>query len=331
MAELPRPESPAPQPPRHEEEKIEASETKASMLSNLIAIIGVIILVVVIVWGLVHLAGLSKSFFSSLFPASAPTITVTAPANVTSGDQFTVSWKYSPKESGTYAILYQCNDDLRFETPSASGSMQSIPCGATFLLNSSEANALMLTPTLSNTSSVSVPFTVLYLPSATSSMQAQGGTSITVTPAANTQKPVTTPTVSVSKPHPAGPADLSVRIVSLTMAGSTGIAVFDISNVGSGYSGAYTFTATLPTSSYSPSYYGAPQQEQSYIYNSSAQKTLGPGDHIVSTLTFTQAVPGGIFSVTVDPSNSVNDENRINNYAYQTLGGYNQPQPYYTY
>ena len=60
---------------------------------------------------------------------------------------------------------------------------------------------------------------------------------------------------------------------------------------------------------------------------SPAQATLSSGSRIVNTLRFTQTNPGGgMFSVTVDPSNTVRDSNRSNNNASQFANA-----PYDTY
>jgi len=174
------------------------------------------------------------------------------------------------------------------------------------------------------------PFTMLFLPLATSSLQAQGTATIVVNPKASAEQVKTvTPVAPAPVSRSSGPADLMVRIISVSSdASGMASAAFDISNVGSGYSGGYYFTAQLPTAAYGQTYYGTPSQG-TYTYTSPAQSSLGPGDHIVNTLRFSQAQSSGIFSVTVDPSNTVTDSNRTNNYAYQSLGTYYQAQPYY--
>lgn len=341
-----------------EQEKIEQTtvtkihtgpeEPKATILSSIIAIVGLIVLIVVIIWGLVHLASLSKSFFSSLFPRPVASITLSAPASATSRTPFTVSWNYKPASSGAYAFLYQCATGFQFETPSENGVSNQIPCGASFMLPSTTAS-LSLTPVLSGKSVITVPISVVFIPTATSSPRVQGNASIVINPAQTPAASAPAATVTNStpaKPRASGPAlagqaDLLVRIISVSADGyGNSTAVFDIENVGRGSSGTYYFSAELPTNAYGlpgqGQTYGS--QMQSYTYNSPAQVSLAPGDHIVSTLRFTQAQTGGlpgqgVFSVTVDPSRSVNESNTTNNYAYQTLTGgynynYNQPQPY---
>src|SRR3989344_5720416 len=86
-----------------------SSEPRTGLLSNVLAIIGFIILVVIILWGIFHLASLGGPWLSSLFnQTSSSSVQVSAPANATTSIPFTVSWKYSTSEKGTYAFLYQC-------------------------------------------------------------------------------------------------------------------------------------------------------------------------------------------------------------------------------
>ncbi|MDP2649119.1 MAG: CARDB domain-containing protein, partial [bacterium] len=257
----------------------------------------------------------------------------------------TISWEYAPKSEGAYALVYQCQDNLFFVTPSlpaqadSTGVMNRIPCGAALIL-SSTTTAISLTPVASGESDISVPISIAFVSSADSAAEAQGSATVvvgqpTAAPAVN---PPTPPQESAPEPTQATtPPDLSVRIVSVSADEyGQGVATFDISNVGGSSSGGYYFEAQLPTTVYG----------QGYKYTSPLQKSLAPGDHVVSTLRFTQAT-NGAFSVTVDPSGSVREATETNNYAYQTLSApYNQPvyynnqpqpadygtgQPYYQY
>ncbi len=301
-----------------------AAPKKRALVPNILAIVGCIILVIIIVWGLLHLASISGGLFSSS-SKTGTAITVTAPATAVSGEPMQVSWKYAPKEKGSYALLYQCNTGVQFAAPNANQTFATVPCGAAYALGSATNTATLL-PVLTATSSRKVNITIVHIPSATGGAQGQGHASVTVNPSnrpapapetpetpAQPTKP-TTPTTP-STPGATGPADLSVRIVSVSVdAYGNGVATFDIANVGGSASGTYSFTAQLPTM-------------QPYTYSSPAQAPLAPGSHVLSTLNFTQAA-GGLFSVSVS-----GDANTGNNAASQYLsGGYNQyPQYPYAY
>jgi len=347
--------TPTPIPVR--ETQVVEETQKPSLLSNILAIIGLIILLVIIVWGLAHLASLSKSWFSSIFSKSAAGIQVIAPAAATSGDPFTISWKYTPSTKGSYAFLYQCKAGLQFETPAAANTMYKIPCGAAFTVGSTN-NTLSVTPFLSGNTPTPVPLSIVFLPASTSTQGVQGSATVTINPATSTAASSqtqgqstssgstqstnnynysgqtssqtgsskttpakTTSTTYYKKPRTTGPADISVSIISQSVDPSGMASVtFDIGNIGGSRSGVYYFSAQLPV-------------QGGYTYNSPPQSPLGPGDHVINTLHFTQALPG-IFSVSLNAG----DLNQSNNYASQYISGsyyptytpqpYPQPQPY---
>jgi len=92
-----------------------------------------------------------------------------------------------------------------------------------------------------------------------------------------------------------------VQILSVVPDGAGGgIATFDIGNDGSSSTGVYSFTAQLP-------------MEGGRLYQSPAQPSLAPGDHVVNTLRFSQAM-SGIFSVVVN-AGTKNEARTDNNYA----------------
>lgn len=306
-------------------------EPRASLVSNALAIVGFLIVIVIVLWGLFNIGTLAAPWFSSLFSKGSDSIKVTAPVQVTSGTAFPISWKYSTSEKGTYAFLYQCKDVVRFQTVGAGGATSTVPCGAAFTVASTN-NTLMVTPLLSGTASTSVPLSIVFIPSATTSPQVQGSATVIVNPwtAATTTPPVViqpststpvTPVIPVTPTPPTtpaatGPTDLSVQIISVVPDGSGGaIATFDIGNVGLSSTGVYTFSAQLPTA-------------DGYLYNSPLQTALAPGDHIVNTLRFSQAV-SGLFSVVVDSAGAGNEARTDNNYAASQVSMPYVPQQTY--
>lgn len=296
-------------------------EPKANLASNILAIVGFIILIVVVIWGLVNLASLSRGWFSSLFGKNETAIAVTAPESADSGTPFTLSWKYGEPAEGTYALLYQCASGLLFQTQGPAGAV-GIPCGAAFTVDG-EKKSVSLTPYLSATEARDVSLTVVFTPAATGT-GAQGSAIVRVSPVVAAPAASAVETASpedaaapapapVPAPAPATPADLSVRIVSVSAdAYGNGVATFEIKNVGGSPSGAYHFNANLPTAS-------------GYAYASPAQSPLASGARVANTLRFSQAV-SGIFSVSI----TTPDGNASNNYASQTMSApyYNSYNPY---
>jgi hypothetical protein len=321
-----------------------------SLLSNTLAIIGFVILIVIVIWGLIHIAALSTSSFGSWF-SSSPKVTVTAPANATSGQAVTISWKTSDTSAGSYSFLYQCEQNFEFTTQAQNGLMNRIPCGAS--INVGSSTSAMIMPIVAGSSTVSVPVSIVFIPSS-GGTHSEGSATISVAPvvqvvqtqpAAQTtvqpsvsQKPATqttakpttkktTPTYSYATKHASnynlvahsasGPADLSVRIIAVGVIDPYSGALinrppaspsdvvgveFDIANIGGSSTGTWYFQAQLPIP--------APN-----TYTSVAQISLVPGAHILNTLRFSQAIPGGTFTVIVDPIGQVVESNKTNNQA----------------
>lgn len=317
-------------------------DTKSSLLSNILAIAGFIIVIVVIIWGLVHLANISRSWFGSLFGTSTEsTIKVSAPESANSGKAFEVEWEYEPEVTGSYVFLYQCVNGFQFRAANPAGVLSEIPCGAAYTIPA-DGNKISVTPILVGAASTTMPISVIFLPSVSDSgAQAEGSASIVIL--GGETRVVTTPTprptpAPTPAPRPAAPADLAVRILATgvidTYSGvfvnrapvspsETAAVQFEIVNVGGTASGMYYFTASLPTT-------------QVYAYSSPVQVSLTPGSRMVNTLRFTQMQPGGgMFTVSVDPSNLVRESNESNNYVSQFIsapnwGPYNQ-YPQYPY
>lgn len=316
------------------------------LLANILAVAGFIILIVIIVWGAYHLLRLTGTGVTSLFSrfGNENEITVTVPSSVQSGKAFPVSWKFTPEENGSYAFLYQCKSGFRFDVAQQGGGTTAIPCGNAFTVGSN--TSLSLTPMLSGTTTLDVPVSVVFMPSATSSSERpQGTATIRVTTATNGSGATNTPAPSQpstpsnpapSTPQPeAGPADLSVRILAVGVIDPYGNFVnrapmnpneiaavkFDIGNTGGRATGTWYFTVQLPTS-------------PMYTYQSPAQMSLAPGAHIENILRFRPVnAGGGTVSVYVDQQNMVSESSEGNNTASQWMSaqmwsGYPYQQPY---
>jgi hypothetical protein len=293
----------------------DTKEQERTLWLDIAAIVGFVILVVIVIWGLVHLISLGGSWIASLSGKTSPTISVTAPSSAPSGAPFTVSWKYTPPVSGSYALLYPCHDGLSFKAAAqGAGNAPTIPCGAAYTMPMTN-NALVVTPVLTASNSVVTSLSILFLPNATGTAmtanQAQGSTSITIT-APQVATPQTTQTAKpAAKPATGrtvitGPSDLSVSSISGSVDASGNATVsFTIANIGGSASGTYYFTAALPT--------------QSGAYTSPMQSSLGAGDRMVNTLNFGPVQSGGVVTVTVIPSSA--DASAANNSASMTLTG----------
>lgn len=296
---------------------------KESAAGNVLALVGLIIVVIIGLWGLIHIVSISRGFFGGLFPSSSHAITIQAPATARSGEPVLIAWNYAPTTAGAFSFVYQCQTGLQFATPKSDGDVTIIPCGTPFPVGTT-TRSMTLIPSLSG-ASTTVPFSVIYTPggtaasafgSAASIAGVQGSASVTITPGARLATPhITTPApyTKATVSHPiakttntvvATPADLSVRVISA----STGVVVFDIKNVGGRTSGSYTFTVELPTN-------------EAYVYQSVTQTALKPGSHVTNTLRYDNIAPqGGTATVYVHPNGA--DSRTSNNSATISIGGY---------
>jgi hypothetical protein len=316
---------------------VQQESSGMSLVSNTLAIIGFIILLVIVIWGVFNIVKLSN--IAHWFKSS-PALTVTAPAGI-SEQPLTISWKNTSTAAGTYAFVYGCSDSAVLAAPTT-GSPTPIPCGVS--LNTGSSTSAVVVPLLkSGSASSTLDFSIVFTPQ-NGGEKITGGTKLSIAPSSSNTSgsdgivpvPVSTggsgstvtspPSSHATTPasvklvnHAAsGPADLSVTIIATgyidpgsgallmnrpPQPGDTVGVEFDIANVGGSASGSYTFAAHLPTTA-------------AYTYNSPAQRSLAPGEHVVSTLRFTQLAPGGgLFTVSV----GVGDANVANNEASVTI------------
>lgn len=318
------------------------------LLGDILAIIALIILALILIWGAVHLFSLVRGWVSSSSGGQKQEseLAITAPKEVRSGETFSVSWKNNSGKKGEYAFVYQCKAGLAFKTAYATGTSQRIPCGVAYRLPPAEGTTLRLTPSLTSAASTTVPFSILLATgTSTPTVLAQAGSAITVLPGSVSYETVPHPESAQTDGYDAaptaqsGPPDLAVSIVGVgyidpmtdqfivgapTSPTALSAVQFDIANVGGGSSGVWSFSAVLPT-------------ETNYPYRSPEQAPLGSGEHILNTLRFSgMALNGGEFSVTASSprdANTRNDTARTfvpgNPYpAYPYSAGYAQPAQY---
>lgn len=95
---------------------------------------------------------------------------------------------------------------------------------------------------------------------------------------------------------------------STVPAGSRPAVSFTIKNVGTNVSGAWRFSASIPT-------------QTAYVYQSPAQQTLAPGDSIDYTLGFDQAISGTgkIISITANFDSGITESSKANNTASTSI------------
>lgn len=299
-----------------------AEPRQENLLGNILAIVGLIIVLFIGIWGLTHLVSISRDFFASFLASRSTGLIVSAPKAATAGDPILISWNYAQTAPGTYSFLYACKPGLQLSTADRKGDQVMIPCGTPFAIASStRAISVIASLTSAASSPLDIPISIIYTQSGVaaqafsttvSAARAEGTATIAITRGAAAPHVAATPAAKkqevakTASPKSVSAADLSVHIISADM----GRVVFDIKNVGGSTAGAYYFTVELPT-------------DDAYAYTSPLQHALTPGSHVVSTLTYDNLAPqGGAVTVTVDPENRVAESRSSNNTANAYVNGY---------
>ena len=284
---------------------------KPSFISNIIAGIGLFFIIIILIWGLSNITRWFPSI-SAVFSSVGKTLTITpASASVPADTETTISWNHKASK-GTYAFVYECRAGVSLDVPNAAGGNTPLPCATAYVVAAGGAEAIHITPH-SATSSILVPFSITYRDTK-GVAGASASDAITVTNA----NPVTAPITSappVRKPTSStGLSDLTTHLIGIGImvngvfspnnaitSNDTAAIRFEIKNTGATPTGAWYFTASLPSN-------------PTYQYHSVAQQPLAPGDRIEYTLQFTNVMQGGgVITVTADPDNRVREVSESNN------------------
>ncbi|MBI3573909.1 hypothetical protein HY090_02565 [Candidatus Kaiserbacteria bacterium] len=332
---------------------------------RIFAVLGFVAILGIGIWGSIKIASgvpnalssLASAFVSltSVFVPAGETVTLSAPAAVSSGTPFTLSWTHEKKSvEGSYTFRYDCAEGVYFNSPSVSGSQTTIYCNVPFnFLNS--GNSMVLTPVSTNSVPASVTIYVDFTPNGVSKATVTGKTALIIdpataqTPTTNTPTPTqptyhpvpVTPGPSTSQTYPVsgssaqvsnpnGRVDLTARVLEVGVVDKNTGAFTASSTPSRGVtssSGLYRIavkfaienigTKTSPQFDFAAVLPTLP----SYVFNSPMQQELAPGDRIEFTLGFDSVDQSGTstFTVNVDPSGRINESNKDNNIIHYTI------------
>ncbi len=263
---------------------------------RVVAVLGLIVVLLLGAWGIIQLAFWLPSLFGDVTGSiggifknepAKETLTISLPAQVTSGSAFTVNWSSRNANSArTFGFAYQCREGVTMAVTLPGKDAAAVPCDTPFALVGA-TTSVRVTPTLVGTTATPVGVSVAATNAdGTIMATSTGGTTVTpakkpATPAA-TIKPATTP-AATAKPatsyYPSGRttnlyglADLQVAINSAYTTGGRAAVQFTVQNIGTNVAPAnWFFTANLPIAG-------------GYTYQSPTQQALYPGDRIVFTM-----------------------------------------------
>ena len=213
---------------------------------------------------------------------------MTLPASINSGKSFVLSWKHKNGIGNYgYSISCSCATGLSLYAPTPSGNSQKVPCDTVFnFTNATET--IQLTPTLKSNTQVQTTVTVSATKLSDGSLGAKGTANTVVLPATSavtktTTSPNTTYVAANKTAALYGLPNLSAYINNATPSSSGRFMVeFTIANTGTNVAqSGWMFDAMLPL-------------EPTYMYRSSSQQALYPGDKIVYTLGFNIPTPAYI-------------------------------------
>lgn len=303
-----------------------------SPLQSVLTLFAFLVIISIGIWGAITAFKLfprMSEVFSSLFSRSTETaLVITSDLSIPSGSEYALNWKHDGNDAGVYAFSYECTDGVRVEAPVAAGGVLGpITCGISYGVPGTE-RSLTIVPTSDNTAEM--PITLSYTNSdgeklaiATSTLTITSGstahTPATTTPtktvAATAPTSVKTGTLPSSAPTvTTSPADLEPTLIAIGIEdpysgtfipqsqftqSDVVVVKFSVKNRGGRATGAWSFTAELPTNP--PYYYEAP-----------SQRSLNPGDWNEFTLRFNQAAGGSIF-INIDAADAVKEANKNNN------------------
>lgn len=239
---------------------------------------------------------------------------------ISTGEQFIVTWDYAKSKPGEYYIKYSCEDSLIFDIVSSNGNKRII-CNTPFKLGEN-INGVSLIPTLTkknifvdskieltykdfeNKDEIAFGQTTATIKNVDGSETTSNpysanlaGSTVTSSPASESPSINTTNTSSVS-PSYYGKADL--KIESILSIGDSAFS-FTVYNRGTNYSGNWYFTYT-------------DAENPNNVQVSPIQRSLGPNEGVFNTVRFDgQRFNPQNVTVKIDPYNSVLESNEFNN------------------
>ncbi|MCC7500469.1 hypothetical protein IT396_01550 [Candidatus Nomurabacteria bacterium] len=257
---------------------------------RIVAVLGLIVVLLLGAWGIIQLAfwlpslvGNVTGSIGGIFKGepAKEAVTLSLPAQTTSGDAFTLSWaSRNASGSRTYGLAYQCKEGVSFEVTLPGKAAQKVACDTPFKLDGA-TSSVRITPTLAGTTATPIGVSVAATDSTGAiTATSTGGTTVaaakttttTPKPATSTAKPASTYYPSGRTQNLYGYSDLQVGINSAYVSSGRAAIQFTVQNIGTNVAPAnWFFTANLPI-------------DGGYTYQSPTQQALYPGDRIVFTM-----------------------------------------------
>jgi hypothetical protein len=313
------------------------TNTKKGLITKILFIIGIIVLVLIFAFAVIKIVpriftGLASvgQFIASPFSSNAIKVS-SNDSELLSGEKFILSWKYTPKEDGNYNFLYDCQENLNLQIISKDGP-KNLLCNTPYNLREVQTAELVAVLKKENVY-VDFPVTIEYIDSESKNVLASGEIQLSVKNeteddgnAIIVAEPVTDNSIDINEPAPtnSGPNNGStnnpvVRPATPVYYGAADLAItnaytlndntitFTISNIGGQATGLWYFEYTSPNGR---------------VNSSPTQLSLNRGQGIKYTLNFDDDTDGTV-RISVDPRNSIYEQNESNNYDSIVINGNN--------
>lgn len=321
---------------------MDKNQNKPNILMRVGVIVGILIILFVITIGIIKLvpkalssmANISVSF-SSLFKPTEKLTATLSPSAIKTGESTTLSFGNTGKDlKGAYTLSYECQNGVKIIYKNGPQSID-FTCNYHYVVTPTN-NSIVLIGTAPQGVASKVPLTLSFIPTASTSPTLKASVSLTIsntsgTPSASptptgvaptvtpTPYPTATPRPTVtSVPQETGSADLSIRLIDQGIidpstnqfvstrnytSANTVVLKFEIENIGTKRSGAWSFRTTQPTT-----------LSADATRSSGTLGTLLPGYSTgVVTLGISGIRPeGGMITVVANPL-STNESNYSNN------------------
>ncbi len=182
--------------------------TEQKRLSNAairaLAIVGVIAIVLLGLWGTIQAVRLMPNVFSALASAAVSVSSIFVPAEhieitvadhtVASGKPFTLSFmKTGGSSRGSYSFLYDCRDGVSFKASDASGSYKDTFCNTPFNFNGATTDVRLVPLSVKNRY-IDVPLRVRFTPEGKTVPSSESFVTLTIANDSLTGSPATTGT-----------------------------------------------------------------------------------------------------------------------------------------
>ncbi len=315
----------------------EKDNNKAKKVSTTTKVAVLIVLVALLIGGILlpikivpeTISSLANTFSSIFIPKEHASLSLSK-TTISSGEAFALSWNGNTRTDGSYSLTYECAPSLNIQISVDNNPYQTIPCNAAYYFMP-KSNTVMVTASSTAVNHTDINLTLGFLKEGASSVTELANTTITVTNNLASGTTITATSTAENKSqnnkvavaskktssyNPNGLADLEVKILGTGYTTSAGIFVpgtivpagaeaavkFQIMNVGNNYTGAWSFSADLPS-------------DDQPRFDSVPQKNLGPGDRIEYVLGFNKTRSNNNLTATIiaDPLNLIKEGSKANN------------------